>query len=162
MTWRWVLRGNQYFSSSTWAAIRFQPILYLFIFGAGIRLAKNPDEPSNFATVITTNIYWVWLSLMIGSPVLSLMSWIAIEKRSGRTRFMGMWSRLAADIGMLTTLVTFHAAEALTRNEGESHLLSRYIVAATIMFVFSLIIRDVWTLIVMERLAGQIHRSGDD
>ena len=100
MTWAWVLRTNRYLLSDAWPAIRFQPILYFVLWGAAIRLALSPAVPPNFSEITTAQIFYdVWLIQGISYPLLALVAWFLIEKRSGLTRFAGMWLRLSADMG---------------------------------------------------------------
>lgn len=74
---------------------------------------------------------------------------------------MGMWLRLAADISMVTTLITYHVTTAFTRISpaSEAKIFSRYILGASIIFVGILIIRDLWTVILTERVAGRILKE---
>lgn len=134
----------------------YQPVLYLFMFSASVRLAINKTEPPKFDTVITDNFYVIWLLIGIFSPLMALASWIFIEKLSGRAVFMGMWMRLASDIGMLTVLLSYHL---VTIKDGriEATVFSRYLMGSTMLFVVTLIIRDLWTIYIMEKLAAQIH-----
>ena len=90
-------RGNNYFNKR-WPLIAFQPILYFFVFGATLRLAYLQTPPPAFDVIIYDHFYNVWLILGITSPILSLIAWFLIEKRSGRKRFIGIWLRLTADI----------------------------------------------------------------
>lgn len=159
MTFKWIRRGNTYFASS-WAAIRFQPILYLFMFGAAVRLRHKGTEPAVFEMVLRRDVYDTWLALAIFSPMVALAAWVMIEKRSGRWRFLGMWMRLAADIGAVTVMLSYHAVSAFSqRQAGETQIFARYMIGAILIFVCALMIRDIWTLIVTERLAGEIHRG---
>lgn len=153
-------RGNIYFNKR-WPLIAFQPILYFFVFGATLRLAYLQSPPPAFDVIIYDNFYIVWLSLGILSPVLSFISWFLIEKRTGRKRFMGMWLRLAADIGVFTTLITYHVTTAFTRGApiSEAKIFSRYLLGACILFTFILIIRDMWTVYLTERLASKINKE---
>lgn len=156
--WEWVRRGNVYFNSGLWPAVRFQPTLYLFIWAASVRLAISQAEPPQF-DVIAHNFYVVWLVLGIGGPVLSLLSWWLIEKRRAHWRYAGMWLRLSADIQVFTVMFSYHLVHVLDQNPSEAKVFGRYISAAAMAFVLMLIIRDVWTLVVTERVAVQIRRG---
>ena len=152
-------RADEYFLAP-WALVRYQPILYLFLFGATIRLWVDDSEPPEFKALIAEHFYGIWLILGVCSPLLSALAWFLIVRRSGRKRFLGMWLRLASDIGVATVLLSYHAVTSwLAPVETEQAIFSRYMCGATLVFVVSLIIRDVWTLVVTERLAGLIHKA---
>lgn len=156
-----IQRVNSYFNKK-WPLIAFQPILYFFILGACVRLAIIKDTPPNFDKFIAHGFYTIWLTLGITSPILSLFSWFLIEKQTGKRRFLGMWFRLASDFGVFTTLLTFHATTSLTtlnNYSSESKIFSRYMLGACIIFTLILIIRDIWTVILTERLAKKIVKS---
>lgn len=98
---------------------------------------------------------------MLGCPPLFVLAWWLIA-RSGRLTLAGMWLRLAADLGILTALVTWHVATVAGRipTHTESRIVSRYIVGATLVFVVALVIRDIWDLVKVERLAYDIRANG--
>lgn len=159
---KWWRRVGRYLQSDTWVLVPFQPILYLFMWGAAVRLwFDDQSEPPGF-DVIAPEFYHVWLALSVGSPLLTLLAWWMIQKCSGRVSFLGLWFRLAADIGMFTAVVTIHIALAYTQAPAiyeEGRIWSRYLSGAVIVFLIGLLIRDVWVLAITERLAWRIHRG---
>ena len=140
MPQRWIQRLNVYFSAR-WAGIRFQPILYLYLFGASVRLWLNKTEPPNFDDVIAKGFYGVWLGMGMGGPVLALLAWLLITQGSGRKRFIGMWCRMGADIIVFSTLLTFHVVSVQVNAATESRIFSRYMIGAATTFVIGLLIR---------------------
>ena len=150
------------FFSSPWRVIPFQPILYFFLWGAAVRLWANQSAPPNFDEVIAHGFYGVWLSMGIVGPVLALVSWYLIRKRTGRWRFLGMWARLAADITVSVVILAFHVVNVSTRSPTESRIFSRYLLGASLLFVLILIVRDLAALVLTERLAGRIHRGDNE
>lgn len=155
---RWVGRLNTYILESHWVVVPFQPVLYFFIFGASIRLGTNREQPIDFDGFIAPGFYELWVFLGIIGPLITLLSWWLIQKVSGRWRFIGLWLRLSGDVQVFTIILAYHiitTAQART----ESTIYSRYIVGASIIFVIAMIIRDVWVLVVTERLAARIHRG---
>jgi len=168
VTWEWVRRTNTYLLADTWPVIRFQPILYLMLWGATLRLAFSPALPPNFSEITTSPLFYdVWLAQGIIYPPMSMLAWFLIEKRSGITRFAGMWIRLAADLGMLSVVLSFHIADMWDRAghgdyyQGEAHIYTRYGWAAIMFFLIFIVIRDVWTIAITERLAREIHSEED-
>jgi hypothetical protein len=161
MTSRWrqfVAWGNIFFTRR-WPIIAFQPILYLFLWGAFLRLAASPKVPASFAHVISDAYYQMWLGLGLVSPPLALLSWWLITHCRGLLRYRGMWFRLAADIGMFTSVLAYHLVVVLNNPVNESRMFSRYIVAACMVFMLTLIVRDMWALQLTEQVARRIHRG---
>ena len=156
---KWVQRTSRYLMHSAWPLIAFQPVLYLFVWGACIRiwLDKSYKPPAFEKLFGTSEFYHVWMSIGLITPIVSLAAWAMIRFCSGRVRFNGMWLRLAADIGMFTCLLTYHVALMMTVSEVNARPFARYLQGATLIFVLLLVIRDVWTLVLTERLARYIH-----
>lgn len=154
--WDRLIKANEFFSKS-WRLMAFQPVLYFFIFGVSIRLWLNQTEPPAFKEVIASGFYGIWLFLGVASPILALISWIFIQKLRRRWSFIGMWTRLASDISVFTSLLTYHLVTLDGRTE--VMIFNRYVLASTMVFVLTLIIRDIWAIVLMERLATQIHSS---
>lgn len=155
---------NKYFIGKQWPLVPFQPILYLFIFSAAVRLWIDPDTPPAFGGIVVDeanadHFYDMWLLIGIMGPILSLVSWFMIAKGSGKTRFVGLWARFASDIMVATTITAYHITAAIVDNDSESRVYARYVQGGVLFFVLCLIVRDVWTLILTERIAGRIHRN---
>lgn len=156
---RLVQFGNKYFSGRQWPLVPYQPILYLFIFGAAIRLCIDQDPPPDFDLVIGNYFYILWLVLGLSGPMLALASWFMI-RRSGRAGFVGLWVRFASDIMVFVNLISYHITVVNTLTSNETRIFSRYVVGSALLFTIFLIIRDLWTLVLVERMAGRIHRDG--
>lgn len=159
---RWWKEVDRYVSSRLWPLIPFQPILYFFILGAVVRLWMNQSAPPAFDDVFAQGFYGAWLAMGIVGPLLALLSWWLVRTRAGRWRFLGMWTRFSSDIMVFTVLLSFHVVtikSVLGVPPSESKIFARYMVGATLIFTLTLIVRDVWVLVVTERLAGRIHRG---
>ena len=158
--WQWVRRANVRLNSDPWSAVRFQPILYFFMFGAAIRLWHKGTEPAAFEEILQADIYSMWLFLAVASPLAALTAWWMTKKLSGRWRYIGMWLRLASTIGAVTVMMAYHAVSAFSgRDAGETQIFARYMVGSILIFLCALMIRDVWTMVITERVANQIHRD---
>lgn len=161
----WWRRLNEYVRTRRWPLVPFQPILYLFTWGAALRLWDLQIEPPAFDEVFRPGVYSLWLAMGVIGPPLALLSWVLIQKCGGRWRYVGMWTRLSADILVGTTLLTYHIVivrNVLGQPITESCIFSRYMLGASIVFTIVLTLRDVWVIICTERLAGRIHRGWID
>ena len=155
MSYKWFGKLNIFFAQD-WRIMAFQPLLYLFIFGASIRLALSDSEPPRF-DVITDGFYQIWLGLGIIGPLLATAAWFCVKHLSGIWKFRGMWFRLGADLMMFTNLFTYHIASLVLHEDNQTRIFSRYVFGASMLFVLVLIMRDVWSLVLTERLASRIR-----
>ena len=155
--------GTNLFSSSAWHRVPFQPILYFFLWAATIRIVVVDDViPIPFKEELGESAETTWNILSLICPPLSLLSfWLMFRSLLPRAALAGLWVRLAADVGQFVSLLTFHIANALATGWGdESAIYSRYINGAVLAFVLLLVVRDVWALLITDRLARAI--SGRD
>lgn len=165
---RLIQLGNKYFSGRQWPLVAFQPILYFFIFGASTRLWIDPDSPVNFSYILgseddSRQYYGIWLALGILGPIISLASWLLVTKCNRRLRFIGLWLRWAADIMVFAMFLSYHVtvavADTISHESSEEHIFARYGQGSVLFFLACLLIRDIWTLVLTERMASQIHRD---
>lgn len=162
---RFIRLGERIFSDDPWHRVPFQPILYLMLWGAVLRMATtDTDKPIPFDSFFATNVEEVWVALGLTCPPLALVAWWLITKcRWKRSSLAGLWVRLGADAGQFMALLTYHIAVAFTgpHYDTEGRVYARYVVGAAIMFVGVLVIRDIWALTLTEKLAGRIRRHRD-
>lgn len=146
-----------------WHRVPFQPVLFLFAWGAVARVAWTEETPINFDEVFTTYTGYAWVALGLLCPPLALFSWWLIRHcRWRKAALAGMWVRFAADVGQLSVLAIYHVVTALADYNrhvyGEDRVVGRYLVGACLLFSLLLVIRDVWALVVTERISRVIRR----
>lgn len=151
-------KGTRFFTARSWQVIPFSPILYFFVFGAVVRLWTSPGEPPPFERAIGPGSYGVWLTMGVMSPIMALIALVMVERKRGIWRYQGMWLRLGADIGMFSVLLAYHISVVAFISPTEVRMFARYLVAAILVFILGLIVRDVWTLVVTERVARGRHQ----
>ena len=139
-------RADRYYDQD-WRMVWFQPILSLFIFGCSIRLALTYSVPApDFRSVLGFDFYHIWLGLGMLCPVMGLTAW-AMIRVGGRAGVIGRGVRLGGDIGLLTVLLSYHAVSSrVDFATNEDRIFSRYVVAAVMVFVVELIVRDMWSI----------------
>lgn len=153
---RLIARADQYYDRD-WKVVWFQPILYLFLFGAVLRLIDLPGPSLSFEKLnLLSEFYVGWLAMGLLCPSLALGSAIMIH-RGGRLRVLGFGTRLAADVGVFTFLLAYHLAVVLTNPANESRIVSRYVVAAVMLFVLELIVRDIWAIRINEKRTARLR-----
>jgi hypothetical protein len=160
---RFIALGARVFSPGAWHRVPFQPVLYLFLWGAALRIVWDEQVPAPFQQTLSTEAENLWIGLGLVCPILSALAWwLIMHAGFCRSSLIGLWLRLAADIGMLTAIFVFHIADGLdSRLFGEqpAEFYSRYITAATLVFVFLVIVRDIWALTLTSRLARSMGRD---
>lgn len=131
----------------------FRPILYLCVFGAAVRMAATSFPVLPIDTIFAPGTYPVWAALALASPLLALLSWWLVHHCQGAWRYRGLWFRLAADAGVFTVVLAYHITVVTVNPPSDLRLMSRYIVAATLLYLIGLIISDVAALVKAERIA---------
>jgi hypothetical protein len=164
LTDRFLLWGARVFAPGKWHKVSFQPILYLFSWGAILRISISDDMPIRFDQIQPVT-YATWQAFGLTAPPLALLSWWLICRCNRRcSSCLGIHLRLAADIMQFSTLLTFHIAGILNCidcNNMEMTVYRRYLVAAGLVFIFALIIRDIWVIVLSNRVARQISQQRD-
>ena len=150
--------GERLFSSGTYRRVAFTPWLYLFLWGAAIRLGFSDQYPP----VPFVGPSWsdhVWTTLAVVCPMLALAAWWLIDhSRWNKATLAGIWVRFIADIGMMTVILTYHMSVVLNNKPlTESRIFSRYIVGSCLMFMILVLARDVWVIRRTERVARKIR-----
>lgn len=154
-----LVRFTNYFSKP-WRIMAFQPVLHFFIFGATVRLWIDQTEPPNFKERISENFYGIWLFLGVFAPILSFVAYLLIKKINRYScSFIGLWVRLAGNLGIFTVLLTYHVATTVGEIRTETMIFNRYLVGSLIFFSAVLVFRDVSTLVITEKLATQLHST---
>ena len=158
---RFIRWGAQWFSQDAWHRVPFQPILYLMLWGAVLRIVIiNRDSPMNFDSVISPSASTAWTALGLGCPPLAALAWWLIKRcKWHKSALAGLWIRLGADVGQLVALVSYHIVVVFTMPAvgTEARVYARYAVGACIMFVGVLVLRDIWSLVLTERVAGRMR-----
>ena len=131
----------------------FRPLLCLCVFGAAIRMASTDLTHLPIDDVFPAGTYTVWAVIALTSPPLALVAWWLVHCTTGRWRYRGLWFRLASDIGVFTVVLAYHVTTVLINPISELRLMSRYVVAATLLYLIGLIISDVAALVKAERIA---------
>lgn len=143
-----------------WGFVPFTPVLYLFIFGATLRIILENLRPIRFQS-IGPHIYEAWCLINLAGPVLMLLAWF-LSYNGGRQKVLGLWLRLGTETALFSAMLTYHIADGKYPNPGakvsENHLFARYLVASLLIFMLTLVIRDWWAIAVNVYKANRIRR----
>jgi len=102
---------------------------------------------------------WVWVFFGLTAPVIAFLSASAIKRRSGKTRYVAIWARTMADVGLVTGILAYLLARLNVGLLGVSHIFGDVILLFCAWFTSILIYRDIKFLIATEKLASFIHRG---
>jgi uncharacterized membrane protein SirB2 len=105
----------------------------------------------------------IWtITALICPPLAMLAWWLVTHCRLSRASLAGLWLRLGADLGQFAVVLTYHLVGVMTfsRQAREDVLYSRYIIAAVVVFLAAILVRDIRALAMVERIAKGIR--GDD
>lgn len=158
----WFLRvGHRVFSHDSWHRVPFQPVLYFFLWGATVRVfITERNAPIRFE-LLTVYAERTWLALGLLCPPLTLLAWWLIRRcQKHWSTLVGMWMRMIGDLGQFIVLVVYHilmVAYPHIIEVPDGEIFFRYLTGSCLVFVFLLFVRDVWALVLTERVAGAIY-----
>lgn len=147
--------------TADWQRIDFQPMLYAFLWIAAIVIMVVGDfnaYPQILADT-TDGAFWLWGGLSLGCPPLALFSVRMVQSLDGRTKYRGLWIRMAADIGQLTALTIYMV---LRLSVGDYHVYPIAALSACWVFIAHLVMRDAKRIIAVESLAKKLHQNALD
>jgi len=141
-----------------WQHVRFQPILYLFVWAAALRIAVTNDLPIPPDELLTPWAETAWTITSLICPPLALLSWWLIVKSPlTRSALAGLWIRLGADAGQFAALLAYHVvAYRLATGPAaavmEVAVYFRYITGACMVFCAMVVLRDLRAIVRVERM----------
>lgn len=158
----WLLHwGDRVFTHDSWHRVAYQPVLFFFLWGAAVRLCfTRESHPSQISGILSDQSETIWLGLSMICPPMALLSWwLILKARFQMAALIGLWMRLAADLGQLTALLVYHVAtiQFAVMRDAEVQVVFRYITGATCVFVFLLVVRDIWAITATERVASMLR-----
>jgi hypothetical protein len=158
----WFIRlGHRWFAPNAWHRVPFQPILFFFVWGATVRVVwteRNTPIPFEILTPYTAT---AWAVMGLICPPLTLLAWWLVRHctRSWAS-FIGMWLRLIGDMGQFLVLMIYHVVVVYTRPAiDDNEIYFRYLTGACLVFAMLLVVRDIWALVLTERLATLLYRK---
>lgn len=135
--------------------VKWQPFLFAAAFiGAALTLLIRND--STVPPGGSFNVFdFMWLIAAFICPVSAAVSAWAINSFTGRKRYFAMWGRLASNIGLLTSILSYQVERILS---GFGHPFEDSILFASVVFLVVIILGDIKFLTLTERLADELLR----
>lgn len=161
MTNRLIQWGNVYFNAR-WRVVPFQPVLFTLLTIGAIHVALSAGESIGFAETFGGSwFYKAWLALSFFAPLQLICSSYLIRKRRGRSRYRGYWFRLGADVSEFSVVATFLIAwiESGRYRGNDYRLYLLFIAVAVLIFLAELVVRDIWKLRLIEKVAAGIREG---
>jgi len=131
-----------------------RPVVHFMWWGQALRLIFSDGDalgPMTVETKFGHAMVEFWLGLSLGSPLMALLAWFLATRFSGRARYFGIRLKLLADVGLFTSLLTYHLSVVLVNPATGSRIPSRYLVGAILLIVLALVLGDL-------REVGRIER----
>ena len=154
-----VVMGNKLFAHESGHYVLFQPVLYAALWVASITVAVLHNPPIPFGDAVGPYTSELWLALSIWCPIMAAISWWLIRRCAwDRAALAGLWLRLGADFGQFVALLVFYCVTMQLSMENESEVLvySHFVVGVVLVYVAQLVMRDAWSIVATERLAGRL------
>lgn len=102
---------------------------------------------------------WMWLMGALTTPFTALLSVWLIRHQSGRMRYFAFWLRIASNIGLITSILSYQVQRIF---EGTGHPFEDVILFASVLYMVVLVVADVRILSQAEKLAGVLVRGGHE
>lgn len=102
---------------------------------------------------------WVWLLFGLLSPPLGFASVWMLEFHRGRVRYIAIWMRMVADIGLSVALISYLINRAFSGQLGAIGITGDIILATAAWFNMTLVSRDIRFIVATEKLAALIYRD---
>lgn len=103
---------------------------------------------------------WYWIPAGLISPTLGFFSVWVLANKSGRPRYVAIWTRMIADFGLASAIVLYQLeriAEEGFDAVGEHGILANIVLTFAAWFTFTLVWRDIKFSIATEKLAASIY-----
>lgn len=169
-----ILRGRKVSAwfVAPWRVVPAQPVLYLFIWIAGLHVIATPNNTQiGFSEAgLDERVYHWWNALILASPVMVAAAYVLIFHTHGHLRIAGLWVRLGGDVGVVSALAALIWTRILIlapepNQIGDGLLFSLIALTGVTVFVAMLVVRDVGAIILLERLSRRLHswdKGGDN
>lgn len=150
--------------TDTWGALPAEPILYFFMLTGLIQIIATPKASTG---QITDTPIWVsdtWRISGLVAPLLCILAWYLVNKRTGRQRLFGLWVRFAGDFGQAIALTVFLIIRSTNVPvDDDAHVYLMHLLTGVLAFVVMLVLRDVWILLKIEEISAHLTRlSAED
>lgn len=156
---RWITEWAANQSRRSWWLLPLQPVFALTVLIGGIVAAWPGMEFATFHDRLGVAAAHGWLALGIITPLMTLSSYWMILRRSGKTRYLGFWTRLGGDLGQFFVLAVFALLHA-SDTGSEEDIYVTVGLGGALLALLMMIARDVWELVWTEIVAGRLHRNG--
>lgn len=159
---------NKYLGRS-WNVITTQPrspvrpTIHFMWLGQALRLIFADSDalgPVAVETRFGHSMVEFWFGLSVAAPPMALLAWFLATHLAGRARYFGIRLKLLADVGLFTSLLTYHLSVVLTNPSTGSRIPSRYLVGAILLIVLALVLADLREVNRIERRAKQARQDG--
>jgi hypothetical protein len=148
--------------SDDWGTLPAEPVLYFFMMTGAIQiiLTKAPAPQP-----VSHSPYWVailWRVTTVAAPLLAVLGWWLVSKRSGSARLFGLWMRFAGDFSQAVGLMFFLLIRwSNTPVNDDAHVYLMHLAMGVFAFVAMLVVRDVWILRQVSSIAAYLDRLAE-
>lgn len=158
--WKALARWAASQSRRSWWVLPLQPVFTLTVLAAGISAIWPGMEFQTFHNRLGWAAAHGWMVLGIVCPLMTLFSYWLILRRAGKRRYRGFWLRLGGDLGQGVVLAVF-ALMHLSDTGSSEDVYVTVGFGGLLLALGMMVTRDVWEIVLTERLAGRIHRGTD-
>lgn len=156
--WRWAATWAASQSRRSWWVLPLQPIFAVTMLVAGVVAAIPGIDFDTFHDRLGAVAGHGWLTLGVMCPLMTLLSYWLILRHPGRRRYLGFWLRLGGDLGQFVVVAAFAMLHVSDTGSDEDVYVAVWF-GGVLVALLMMVVRDVWELVLTERLAARIHRG---
>lgn len=133
----------------------YQATCYLAFVAAGVQ-ALLLDPPSTISRVLGEQIDFVWTYMLVACPLLTLIgTWVMFKD------VLGLWLRLAGDVGCAVTCWAYVAA-IMSATWARTASYAAWTSAAIGVCILGVIARDIRLLLAVAKVAKRLDEEDDE
>lgn len=102
---------------------------------------------------------WVWIVFGLVSPVVGFSSQWMLEFCQGRYKYIGLWVRMVADIGLAIAMFSYLVNHLVNPYKIQFAIMSDVVVFFCAWFTLTLVSRDIRFLVTTERIANALYEQ---
>lgn len=159
----WRKRVADWFDAP-WRIIPAQPVLFAFMWIGAIHvLATTTNDRLGFDVAGFGRVtYYAWNFLMLVGPVMVGSAKLLLRYQRGRYLVWGYWLRLGGDAAVFASLAAYLVTRlvVLGIHMGDSPLFSMITFTGIEVLVGAFIVRDIGSLVMLERVTSRVHARG--
>jgi hypothetical protein len=158
---KWFRHWEDRILLENWIPIRFQPILFTFLFLGILFVLSHRRTLPAMQSVSGPVTAYTWLVLAVICPPLLFVAWVMIHYGTGRNTYRGYYLRFAADLGQTFSFSAWLLMLMSDPTPEPEDAYAIIIISSILAFLAVLVLRDILKLVLLERAGSAVQEVAD-